>query len=271
MTEQTHTNPIKEYAGDMRSFEKEYYIDSEKPWIVRLDGHKFSKFTKKFKTPFDDRIHRAMVTTCLELMKTFSPSTIFTCSDEITMVFPSLNSKDTPEHKRRTLINGGKIQKITSLSAGLASSVFTLAIRELCKDDEIMWWIDKTNLYFDARVVQLSSDEAVTDNIVWRCLDFKRNSVTMVALTFFSLKQLHKVSTTKKLEMLENENYDWHDLPMFYRYGTFIKKKRYPLRSDDGSEVLRSRSVEVHKMVDKVDPSTIEFVMSKCIEYNTSC
>ena len=41
---------MKEYEAASSTF-----IDILKPFIVRLDGHSFSKYTKGFKRPFDER------------------------------------------------------------------------------------------------------------------------------------------------------------------------------------------------------------------------
>ena len=46
-----------ESLGDrMKEYEKQqlHYISSSEPFIVRLDGNSFSKFTKQMKKPFED-------------------------------------------------------------------------------------------------------------------------------------------------------------------------------------------------------------------------
>ena len=46
-----------ELATRMKAYEKasEGYLDRTLPYIMRLDGHCFSKFTKGFKKPYDVR------------------------------------------------------------------------------------------------------------------------------------------------------------------------------------------------------------------------
>lgn len=39
-------------------------ISSKNPTIVRINGHSFSKFTKAFKNPADERLHLALVEVC---------------------------------------------------------------------------------------------------------------------------------------------------------------------------------------------------------------
>jgi tRNA(His) 5'-end guanylyltransferase len=59
-----------------------------------------------------------MILTCVDLLKEFHCSAIYTFSDEITMVFPSKDGFQTPH------IYGGRYSKLISLSAGFCSSKF---------------------------------------------------------------------------------------------------------------------------------------------------
>jgi len=123
---------IDQIGDRMKEYEKSSStkLDRNLPFIVRIDGHHFSKFTKGFKRPFDIRIHDTMVKTTEDLLNTFSPVLGYTQSDEITLVFPECK---TPE---QTLIFGGKVQKMVSLMAGYASTRFNYHILRCNFDDE---------------------------------------------------------------------------------------------------------------------------------------
>lgn len=56
--------------------------------IVRIDGHKFSKFTKGFKKPYDKILSVSMENTTKDLVEEFGAVTGYTQSDEITLIFP---------------------------------------------------------------------------------------------------------------------------------------------------------------------------------------
>jgi tRNA(His) guanylyltransferase len=101
---------------------------------MRLDGHKFSSYTKTFKRPFDERsthiffacayilVSSVMSSVATDLLQYFNASAAYTCSDEITLIFPYYPPTETetvPE-----LPFGGKIQKLCSLGAGYASALF---------------------------------------------------------------------------------------------------------------------------------------------------
>ena len=100
-------------------------IARNEPFIIRLDGHKFSTFTRPFQKPFDERcmwgrrerrregerrrgrekgeeekerreglivvlVAAAMLKAAEQLLLHFNATSVYTCSDEITLVFPAL-------------------------------------------------------------------------------------------------------------------------------------------------------------------------------------
>jgi len=83
----------------MKDYEKETrnYINPEDYLIIRLDGNKFSKFTKGFNKPFDDILSKCMIEATKEIVSHFGAVTGYTQSDEITIVLsPSYERKLIP-------------------------------------------------------------------------------------------------------------------------------------------------------------------------------
>ncbi|KAJ3156794.1 hypothetical protein HDU86_003560 [Geranomyces michiganensis] len=72
-------------------------VRSEQPFIIRLDGCAFSTFTKGIVKPFDSRLTDAMVETTKDLVQRFVPVMGYTCSDEISLVFPAAVEPSPPE------------------------------------------------------------------------------------------------------------------------------------------------------------------------------
>jgi len=74
----------------LKSYEKKFEIriPATDYIIVRCDGHKFSKFTKGFKKPFDNILRKTMLQTTLDLVDKFGAATGYEQSDEITLIFP---------------------------------------------------------------------------------------------------------------------------------------------------------------------------------------
>jgi tRNA(His) 5'-end guanylyltransferase len=79
---------MKEYETAAASLQ---ILDFHLPVLCRIDGHKFSTFTRGFTKPFDTRIHDAMVATTVDLVDQFGCATGYTFSDEITLVFTPLD------------------------------------------------------------------------------------------------------------------------------------------------------------------------------------
>jgi tRNA(His) 5'-end guanylyltransferase len=78
--------------GDrMKMYENqcELVVPPESHIIARIDGHHFSKFTKKFKKPFDDILSETMRLTTKDLLNEFQAVSGYTQSDEITLVIPA--------------------------------------------------------------------------------------------------------------------------------------------------------------------------------------
>ena len=76
----------------MKSYEAQYEqrISYDEFLICRIDGHKFSKFTKGFDKPFDKILSETMIKTTESLIKKFGAVTGYTQSDEISLVFPPM-------------------------------------------------------------------------------------------------------------------------------------------------------------------------------------
>ncbi len=74
--------------GYEREFERR--IEPTDFIVVRIDGHKFSKYTKGMRKPFDEILSTTMVKTTEALVEEFGAVTGYTQSDEITLIFPPM-------------------------------------------------------------------------------------------------------------------------------------------------------------------------------------
>ena len=110
--EQTLGGRLKGYEADYESS-----VEPEKHIVVRIDGHKFSKFTKGFKKPFDFILSESMRLTTQDLLEEFNAVTGYTQSDEITLIIPSLMTTDKHKGANKpgwTHGYSGRIQKMSS-------------------------------------------------------------------------------------------------------------------------------------------------------------
>ncbi|EGC31035.1 hypothetical protein DICPUDRAFT_83062 [Dictyostelium purpureum] len=262
--------------GDrMKSYEKEfsYKIEKNQCFLIRLDGHGFSKFTKRFNKPWDLRIHNAMVKTSETLMTTFNPTCVYTFSDEITLCFPSV-----PEVEGELIpetIYSGKIQKLTTLAAGLASTVFyksiTNAEYDPEKDKDVIKLLEEATPYFDSRLFALPKNDEIVNNLYWRSVvDCRRNSIYGLGRKYFSDKQLFGLNTDiVKKKLLDEKGIDYNAEPGWYKYGVYFKKQKSNvtlISPYDKKEVtvLRTKLVNFSFNIGELD-NNLNFITEKVL------
>lgn len=226
---------IKKYEaifGDLK-------LDPTKPFIIRIDGHCFSKFMKCFLLPFDKYFQDVMIETTKDIINEFHGITGYTQSDEISILFPPVIIDI--EKDKRTFIFGGKISKITSIIASYGSvrfNYYLLKNIEKWKDEKnynkIKEKILSGTAHFDGRVFNIEMNDVV-DYFKWRsCWDCIRNSKQRFGKYYLSEKQLHGLSTNDIVKVCKEDKEimkkwngckDWNDCTDQSKYGIFIKKQ----------------------------------------------
>jgi len=258
-------------------------LDPTAPWIVRLDGHKFSKFTKRFTRPYDTRIHEAMVETTKMLLKNFNPVAAFTCSDEITHVYPALQPRPgeeiepVDEKKERKnpqydLPFGGKVQKISSLMAGFATAHFNACLKAAIanhgEDSKLTEHVEISLPFFDARTHNVPNNAEAFNNVLWRAsYDYRRNSIAGLAQHHFTHRELQGLSTKEQMaKLIDEKGIDWNDCPEWYKYGTLLKRESFVLQtavpSGQNVEAHRTRLVTMPFQLD-FSEENVRFLMCK--------
>eukprot|EP01132_Coremiostelium_polycephalum_P005145 gene5145-6405_t len=265
----------KELADRMQKYEnrssKGLYLKKNQPFIIRLDGHGFSKFTKPFKQPsnkpWDLSIHKAMIDVSKELFKKFHPSLIYTFSDEITLCFPSVEESscgggenDQQAQQQYDILYSGRIQKLLSLSSGMASTTFYKSLISSILENpadttKIKKHIEDSTPFFDARICMFPSNHGIIENIIWRSRDCIRNSVSGLSQQHFDHNEifgLPKPELIRKLKEEKNINID--DEPDWYRLGCYLKKQIHTFESFNKNEkknVITTRNkIQVHSDID---------------------
>lgn len=189
----------------------DHVLNSTLPIICRIDGHRFSQFTKHFNKPFDERLHKCMLDTAKDLMH-FVPEckVAYTQSDEISLFFDSMHYFK------------GRIQKIVSLTASYASVRFDHHFSIHAPD---VYKEHGSRAHFDARVFNVNDHNALYDVYHWRSWDAKRNSKVAFGLQFFTQKEIHKLSSQRIVEKAAAEGKDYETLvPTWARAGTSIAR-----------------------------------------------
>ena len=202
-----------DFFGDrMKAYEKEFtsaYVSTDQILCVRIDGKGFSKFTKGFKKPFDDRLSNVMIQTTKKLCAETHASFSYTQSDEITLIY-------TPGEKASEYIFGGKVSKINSILASMATYYFNYDLAACVK-------VDKP-AFFDCRAWSVPDLTEASNVLLWRVQDAKKNSTSALFRWTAGHKAMDKLDQAgMKKYLLEKHSVDWNDLPNRWKYGSYAK------------------------------------------------
>jgi tRNA(His) guanylyltransferase len=215
------------------------------PIMVRLDGRSFHTFTRGMPRPFHAPMSRAMIETARYLVEETHACFAYTQSDEITLAYWN----DDPKSQ---VMFDGRIQKLTSVLAGLATAKFNQEV--------VRHMPGKAHLLpvFDARVFSMPSLEEMVNCVMFRALDCAKNSLTMAASAYYSHKELHGKGGAAKHEMLHAKGVNWaKDFPAFFKDGSFLRREtflkkltpqelaRIPEKHRPAGPVMRSQVIEM--------------------------
>jgi tRNA(His) 5'-end guanylyltransferase len=179
--------------------------------MARLDGRAFHSLKSQLRgDPFSRDFTNCMIDTTRHLVREFHSDFGYTQSDEISLAWEL-------KGKQSEFLFNGKSHKLNSLLAASCSVAFNAIANN--------FFAFKSFPIFDCRVWALPTKQLATDNILWRQLDAKKNSVSMLAHYHFSDKQLRFKSTTDRLQMLEDIGIRWDELNAKFKTGTFIFKE----------------------------------------------
>jgi len=277
---------IEKLGDDMKKYENEFEtrVPGECAFIVRADGHSFSKFTKGFHQPFDENFKEAMILTMNDCLNEFNAVTGYTHSDEITLIFAPMSKlskklKDGTEiMEQQSHMFNGRICKILTLISSYISIRFnynlmnlinknqkkySLHDNELKYSDEFIYKLNNVkNAYFDSRILVFPSPEQHVDiarHMIWRSLrDCPRNCISTYARQYYSTKELNGKNSKEMIEMMAKKEFDYNkQVPMNEKFGTYGKKTLYQIESID-------------QKTNQLIMTTRGTIINKCLRANTS-
>ena len=158
------------------------------PYAVRLDGVAFGKALSDIKNVRDPHVHRALVSAAKTVMRHYGASIGFVSSDEINLIFTINNPF------------AGRVQKITTVLAGLVSAHVSLSLGR--------------TLYFDARIVKLDDIDDIVRYVKFRMRVTGGNYISSLYRRKTGIKKFPSI-----FEMLEAVGYNHPDYAL---YGTCI-------------------------------------------------
>lgn len=209
--------------------------------IIRVDGKAFHTYTKGLERPFDDGLVEDMNTTAIALCKNIMGAEFaYVQSDEISVLINDFGSTGTQAWY------GNNLQKMCSVSASIATDAFNRArlLRAFKEyddgvyqdDDGALFYVSTTNYLetiktalFDSRVFQIPQLVEVENYFIWRQKDAVRNSISSVAQSMYSHKELNGKSSKMQQEMIFQKGINWNDYDAGVKRGRLIVKEEYKL------------------------------------------
>ena len=192
----------------MKNYEQKFKLPEYLPVIVRVDGRAFHTLTRSMNKPFDIKLIDVMNEVGVALCKEVQNCRMaYIQSDEISLLL--YQKRDSQPWF------GNEIQKIASITASIASSVFTASYDSSEHKTPVV--------AFDSRAFVLPPHE-VTNYFIWRQSDWIRNSIQMMGRAYFSHRELNGVSTDGIIELLETKDLHWDNLFTYLKRGRAIIK-----------------------------------------------
>ena len=214
---------MKEYELRDRS-----YLQRRAYTVIRVDGKAFHTYTKGLDKPFDVGLVGDMANTTKYLCENIQGCKVgYTQSDEISLVLTDFDKIGTDA------FFGGQVQKVCSVVASMATARFNqLRLLRAAFDDEFApnptQVINVDELpqlaVFDARCFSVSSQDEAINYLRWRQQDAVKNSISMVAQSLYSHKELHKKNGSEKQEMIFQKGQNWNNYPESQKRGSTIVK-----------------------------------------------
>jgi tRNA(His) guanylyltransferase len=186
--------------------------------VLRLDGRGFTRFTEQHcQKPFDDRFHGWMVAAARAVFEDFGGVYAYTESDEISVLLrPGADLFDR------------KLEKLVSVSAGIASAAFTHACGEPA--------------HFDSRVWLGTGLPDVVDYFSWRQADATRCALNgwcywTLRKAGLSAKEASRAlegrSVAEKNELLFAHEINFNEVPLWQRRGIALHWESYEKHGHD--------------------------------------
>lgn len=217
----------KDSLGDrMKCYEARQQLELQRRCytMIRIDGRAFHTYTRGFKRPFDDAFRHDMQQTALHLCKEIQGAVMaLVQSDEIQIVLTDFAEKNTDAWF------DGNVQKITSISASMATAKFNRLRMErvinFADDDAVGTALIAMKMAeFDSRCWTLSDPWDVYNVFLWRQQDASRNAIQMVARALASHKECDKLNMSKLQDLIHERGQNFNDYPTDCKRGAFIHK-----------------------------------------------
>jgi len=215
--------------------------------VIRVDGKAFKNYTKGLQRPFDQGLMEDMNKTAEYLCQNIQGAKFgYVQSDEISILLTDYDDITTDAWF------DGNLQKMASIAASLATAEFN-RLRLIRKMNTTVATAGSIleqfkHAMFDARVFQIPYQEEVINYFLWRQQDATRNSISSVAQSLYSAKELHGKKTSDMQEMIFQKGINWNDYSPREKRGSIIRRVEHVYaRRDEPIMDGKTRVIEEYK------------------------
>jgi len=207
---------MKDTLGDrMKAFYEDrtrYALPRRTHTIIRIDGKAFHTYTRGLARPFDEQFMQDMdATACFLCANMQGVRFAYVQSDEISVLLTDFEKPTT------SAWFDGNVQKMVSISASLATAKFNeLRPGKLA--------------FFDSRVFSIPFVSEVENYFIWRQQDATRNSISNVAASLYTHKELNGKNNEQKQEMIFQKGLNWNNFPARCKRGRMVIKEPFEQR-----------------------------------------
>jgi len=225
-------DPLGDRMKDFYEDRTRYKLARRTNTIIRIDGKAFHTFTKGLDRPFDRGLIEDMDKTAEYLCQNIQGAKFgYVQSDEISILITDYDDIDTHAWF------DGNLQKMASIAASLATAKFNqLRMTRFTRNSGFEpkyrdgSYISETEIelfklaMFDARVFQIPYQEEAINYFIWRQQDATRNSISSVAQSLYSAKELNGKKTSDMQEMIFQKGINWNDFTPREKRGSIIRR-----------------------------------------------
>lgn len=240
---------MKDDLGDRMKGQYEdrtrYLLPRRTYTIIRLDGKAFHTYTRGLNKPFDKGLFEDIDAAIIAMLPQFQGAVFaYTQSDEISVLLTDFAQPTT------SAWFDGNLQKMCSVAASIITAEFNKyrMVRQLAHVFASNTNIKVSELLlanFDARVFTIPDRTEVMNYFIWRNQDCSRNSVSMVAQSLFSHKELQSKSTADMHNMIHGAGKNWAtDYADGEKNGRLIVKENYQIERPTLSPGVSTREGE---------------------------
>lgn len=259
-------DPLGDRMKDFYEDRTRYKLARRTNTIIRIDGKAFHTYTKGLERPFDQGLMEDMNKTAEYLCQNIQGAKFgYVQSDEISILITDYDDIDTHAWFDANL------QKMASIAASLATAKFNqlrmarfangLKFGRRYGEESYIIESEIENFklaMFDARIFQIPYQEEVINYFIWRQQDATRNSISSVAQSLYSAKELHGKKTSDMQEMIFQKGINWNDFTPREKRGSIIRRVEHVYaRRDEPITDGKTRVIEAYKRKKwEADPNT---------------